>query len=120
MNTEYRFGTEDNGKGERYIVRVKGDAEIELPIGCFQTRVEEYPDMSVTHDFKPDELIKRATDSEGNHYAWYFISDYHKTVDHVPAVNSEIAQINANIDYLSMMMDIDMMPMDDGMGEDMM
>lgn len=80
---EYLFGTittKDSSEEQR-LLRVKGKELQDLVPGIYYSHTETYPDMTVTDNFKIQEQIKTSEDSEGNHYAWYLITDYSRNTD---------------------------------------
>lgn len=76
-------------------MRVKGQEPPDLPVGVFLTASEESADMSVTHEFVAGECFKRDEDMEGNHYAWYTVTEYGRTIDKTPGVKAEIERLEA-------------------------
>lgn len=74
---EYIFGYE---KKYGTTVKVKDPENATLPLG--QAIVERpYADQIITDSFYVKQLIREDTDSEGNHYAWYQISDHWQSRD---------------------------------------
>ena len=91
MPNQYVFGTLKGTDGERRIVRVKAQEEIILEENVFLTAETKSDDMTASYLFKVGECIKTDTDMEGNHYAWYYVTDYAATIDRTPGCNIDIA-----------------------------
>jgi hypothetical protein len=104
----YQFSNMKIDGEERHVLCVKNDEPVDIPRGVYQYITEHSSDMEVHHSFKVSDEIQRKTDDEGNHYVWYVLSEHVTTVDRSPAAAAEAAQNAANIDYLSMMMGIDL------------
>jgi hypothetical protein len=96
-----------NGE-EQHILCVKSDEPVDIPVGVYQSIIEKSASAETSHSFKVSSLIQTKTDDEGNHYAWYLLSEYVLSVDRSPAAAAEASQNAANIDYLSMMTGIDL------------
>lgn len=96
---EYIFGTQD----EKEVLKTKGNAHTDL-IGYNQIE-QSYPDQSITDHFRIVEKINSKEDSEGNCYDWYEIDRHYRIVN---KVSKQEQKNTANIDYLAMMLDIDL------------
>jgi hypothetical protein len=72
---EYVFGTKKNGE----ILRTKGRAHSGLK-GYIQA-IREYPDQTVTDNFRVVRKYQSAKDAEGNCYDWYEIDHHYRYVD---------------------------------------
>lgn len=108
MAIQYLFSNMKLGGEESHVLRVKSPEPVDLPIGVYLSTTERSADMEVHHDFKVSGLLKKDTDAEGNHYAWYTLSEHVKSIDRSPAAAAAAAQNAANIDYISMMSGIDL------------
>lgn len=108
MDPQYQFGNVKINGEEHHTLRVKSSEAVDLEIGVYHSIVEKGAEMVVSHEFKISQLLKRDTDPEGNNYVWYVLSEHVKTIDRFPAAAAATAQNTANIDYLSMMADIDL------------
>ena len=90
---EYLFGVipnkEDNTQ-EQHFLRVKDKELKEFVPGTYYIHTDNYPDMIVTDSFKIDKQIKTDEDSEGNHYAWYLVSEYSRSTDNSPGVAAKL------------------------------
>lgn len=100
MAYQYLFGTYKDEGRERRVLRVKGQEAPDLPSGLYLSTYESSADMIVTHEFMLDECFKREEDTEGNHYAWYNVAEYAKTIDRTPGINASIEQ-NAVVSDIS-------------------
>lgn len=105
--TVYSFGTMTIMGEDCQVVRVKSKEPVELPAG-YNTIVEEYPDMIVTHDFKVTGCIAEETDADGNFYKWFTIVEHSRVIDRSPAAVHMAEQNAANLDYVCMMAGIDL------------
>ena len=105
---EYVFGTKD----EMEILKVKGDAHTDLT--GFQQIKQAYPDQSITDNFRVVRKISSKEDEAGNCYDWYEIDRHYCVVDKTAPVAEREAQNAANIDYLSMMIGIDLPENEEG------
>lgn len=104
----YMFTYLKRGNGEVPIVRIEADTEAEtkLEVGKHQSIVIEQPDIIYAYEFVVKNPIK--TEFNGEHYyQWYQLEYLSKSIDRSPAVKTQAEQIAANLDYLSMMTDID-------------
>ncbi len=103
---DYVFGTQ----GEIEVLKVKGDAHTDLT--GYQEVVREYPDQTITDNFRVVRKLDSQEDGDGNCYDWYEIDRHNRTVDRTAPIAEAGARNAANIDYLSMMSGIDL-PGDD-------
>ena len=100
MAYQYVFGTVKQQGRERRVVRVKGPEAPELTDDVFYTAEEVSDDMYVSHEFRVGECFKRDEDAEGNHYAWYYVTEYSRTIDKSPGMKAEIERLTAEKDAL--------------------
>lgn len=121
---DYLFGTMKINNAIRRILRTKaapGEDTTEYEPGKYYVHSESYPDVTLTDNFKVDSKHLEKTDSEGNKYVWYILSEYSRNIDRSPSVQigvnenkSGINRNSANIDYVAMMADINI-PTDEAM-----
>jgi len=93
METSYSFGTFD----EQEIVRVKNGETLS---GWQEVR-RTYPDQTIVDRFYIREHLDTDTDCEGNRYDWYRIDAHTRQQDRTAA-------LEAKLDYLAMMADIEL------------
>lgn len=74
--------------------------------------MREYPDQTITDNFRVVRKLDSQEDGDGNCYDWYEIDRHNRTVDRTGPIAEAGARNAANIDYLSMMSGIDL-PGDD-------
>lgn len=113
---DYLFGTLRVDNEMRHTVRIKTAPDETAPVyepGSYHTHVESYPDVTITDSYKVERQWHAETDSSGNRYVWYVLSEYSRNIDRSPAVQMGVDEnrggINrnsANIDYVAMMADI--------------
>lgn len=96
METSYSFGTMKLLGEERRIVRVKSREPIAL--SGYQTVTETYPDMIVTHMFKPETCVAEDTDMDGWYYKWYTLAEHSKHIDRSPAAVQMVQQSTTNLE----------------------
>lgn len=99
---DYVFGT--NGQVE--TLKTKGDTHTDLT--GFQQVTQTYPDQTITDCFRVVNKYNASEDVEGNCYDWYIIDSHYRMVDKSKPIADEATRNAANIDYLSMMSDIDL------------
>lgn len=105
----YDFGTRCIDGIERHTLRTKtAGGPCNLTPGRFYTVTERYPDMTVEHTFRVEQVLKEDTDREGNAYRWYVLAEHSTATDRSPAALLLGRQNAANLDYLSMMAGIDL------------
>lgn len=76
-----------------------------LPAGSYQQAEMRYGDITESYRFKVLDCYHRKIGRDGKHYAWYHIADVTMTQrDDAPMKRA--AQLAANLDYLSMMVDV--------------
>lgn len=92
----------------RIILRVKDIHRPELSTGTLTTVITGSGDMVVRHTFRIVTCIKRSMDAENNYYAWYEVKDYSSAPDYTPGMEQHMAKLAANMDYISMMADIEL------------
>ena len=105
----YMFSYIKRGGKEVPFIRLQStiESEVSLPIGSHQTvRIESETD-TVTHDFIVANDVKEETVGE-YYYKWYFIESYVKTIDRTPELKKAEEQNAANIDYVCMMLDVEL------------
>ena len=95
----YIFGN----KGEIEVLKTKGDSHTNLT--GYHSIEQIYPDQTITDNFHVVRKIDSKEDIEGNCYDWYEIDRHYRTQDKATPL---IEKINANIDYISMMADIEL------------
>ena len=96
MDMQYLFTTIRKQNADQRIVRVKSDNPPDCECGhIYNVTTESSVDMDVTATFRVDGLIKRETDAEGNHYAWYAVSEVTISIDRKPALDTMQEQIVA-------------------------
>lgn len=93
---EYVYGTEN----EIEVLRTKADAHTDLT-GYHSVRIE-YPDQTVTDNFRVVRKLRAAEDAEGNCYDWYEIDHHYRIADRTGPVAEAEAQNRADIDYIAM------------------
>lgn len=108
---EYSFGI-DNIHGCE-ILRTKGTKHSNFS-GFIQIK-QEFTDCIITDNFRIAEHYKSDMDVEGNCYDWYIIDCHYRETDTSEKTQEKVDQINANIDYLSMMIGIEI-PTEEGAG----
>ena len=106
MDTTYSFGTIKLLGEHHQTVRVKSREPITLT--GYQTITETYPDMIVTHTFKPETCVAEDQDAEGWRYKWYTLAEHSKHIDRSPAAVKMAEQNAANLEYICMMTDIEL------------
>ena len=98
---EYSFSTIKNKGVEQKILRTKGEKTNYLK-GSYQNFSMENEDIKRFQNCKIEELIKTDTDSEGNFYSWYIISDFSETIDKSPEYDRRMEKVDSEIDFLFM------------------
>lgn len=91
---EYLFGEMTINGEQRHTLRVKGTELDGFAQGSYHVHTDHYPDVTLTDSFRVDKLLRVEDDSEGNHYAWYSLSEYSRNIDRSPA-----AQMRADEAY---------------------
>ena len=91
---EYLFGEMNINGEQRHTLRVKGQELEGFQPGSYHVHTDHYPDVTLTDSFRVDKLLRVDDDSEGNHYAWYSLSEYSRNIDRSPA-----AQMRADEAY---------------------
>lgn len=111
---DYLFGTMPINGEQKHTMRIKAAASENLPQydnGSYYTHIQSYPDVTLTDSFKVDSQLQESTDSAGNTYVWYVLSEYNRNIDRSNAVANQATQYNdetnAKIDYVAMMADVD-------------
>ena len=109
MATQYVFGTfkdRDHGGEERETLHTTGSVELRLQAGVYHSVTLESACDIVTHRFKVDRCLAREINREGLHSAVYAVSEHSMSVDGSPTAMRLARQAAANLDYLSMMVDV--------------
>ena len=88
---EYVIG--QNGKKE--ILKTKGDSHTDL--SGFQEITQEYPDQTITDNFRIVRKIDSQEDVEGNCYDWYEIDRHYRVVDKTGPIKADIEKTNKTI-----------------------
>lgn len=101
METQYDFGT----RGSIEILRTKSDTHTNL--SGWNTIERKYPDQIVTDRFFVTRKYATKEDADGNCYDWYEIASHYRECDKTPVVHNETAHVAADVDYLAMMVDVD-------------
>lgn len=111
---DYLFGTMRISNEMRHTLRVKAASNETLPQyedGNYYNHIQSYPDVTLTDSYKVDSKLQESSDSEGNTYVWYVLSEYSRNIDRSNAVAMQATQYNdetnAKLDYVAMMTDID-------------
>lgn len=111
---DYLFGTMRISNEMRHTLRIKASASESLPTyepGTYHNHISSYPDVTLTDSYKVDSKLQESSDSEGNTYVWYVLSEYSRNIDRSNAVAMQATQYNdetnAKLDYVAMMADID-------------
>lgn len=99
---KYIFGTDKNNE----ILKTKGDSHSDL-MG-WQEIKRDYPGETITDRFRVVRKTKSAEDPEGNCYDWYIITAHYRVIDKSPALKQAEERNAANIDYLSMMVGVEL------------
>ena len=58
---------------------------------------DESDDMVVTYEFKVGGCFKRGDDMEGNHYAWYDVSEYLRVIDRKPGFDMALGAVEDSV-----------------------
>lgn len=74
----------------------------------YQQVEKDYTGQTITDNFRVARKIDSAEDGECNCYDWYEIDRHYRTIDKTPALKQAEEKNAANIDYLSMMMDVEL------------
>ena len=98
---EYAFG---NNK-EYETLRTKGSEHTNL--NGFVTVNQDNGVQSITDQFHVIEKYDSKEDVEGNCYDWYTIDQHMRMIDNMPKVQKEIDKVNAVMEYIAMMTDVE-------------
>ena len=98
---EYAFG---NNK-EYETLRTKGLEHTNL--NGFVTVNQDNGVQSITDQFHVIEKYDSKEDVEGNCYDWYTIDQHMRMIDNMPKVQKEIDKVNAVMEYIAMMTDVE-------------
>lgn len=99
---EYVFGTE----GDREVLKVKSDYITGLT--GYQQVIRKFPSETISDSFRVVRKLDSKTDVAGNVYDWYEIDRHYRTIDRTATLKEANENNAANIDYLSMMMDVEL------------
>lgn len=88
------------------VLRVKSDCITGL--SGFQQAIQHFHSETVTDNFHVVRKMESKTDVAGNVCDWYEIDRHYRTIDKTPALRQAEEKNAANIDYLSMMMDVEL------------
>ena len=99
---EYVFGT----KGEIEVLKVKCDYITGL--SGYQQVIQRFRGETITDNFRVVRKLSSKTDTAGNIYDWYEIDRHYRTIDRTAPLKEENDRNAANIDYLSMMIDVEL------------
>ena len=99
---EYVYGTQ----GEIEVLKTKGRSHTDLT--GYHSVVQEYPDQTVTDNFRVVRKLDSKEDAEGNCYDWYEIDHHYRTTDKTGPVVEREAQNRADIDYIAMETGVDL------------
>lgn len=99
---EYVFGID----GEIEVLKTKGSKRSDLT-GYNQIE-RTYPGQTITDNFRVVRKLNSKEDVEGNCYDWYEIDRHYRTIDRTAPLQEANERNAANIDYLSMMMDVEL------------
>lgn len=89
---EYVFGT----KGEVEVLKVKGDAHTDLT--GFHQIVREYPDQTITDNFRVVRKLESKEDGSGACYDWYEIDHHFRVTDKTGPLAEQAEANNAAVE----------------------
>lgn len=90
---EYIFSSD----GAKKILRTKSRTANELEAASFHQLTSEYPDEVITDNFRVVRKIFSKDDSEGNHYTWYEVDQYFRTVDRTGALAEKMNETRGDL-----------------------
>lgn len=99
---EYVFGTSDNIE----TLKIKGETHTDLT--GFQEVIRKFQNQTITDRFRVVRKLDSKDDEAGNCYDWYIIDRHYRMVDRSAQMEQANAVNAANVDYLSMMIGIDL------------
>lgn len=102
---DYVFGTKKVGARECEILKTVGNRHSNL--SGYVVIEREYPDRVIEDSFRVVRKYQSKRDSAGNIYDWYEIDNHYRDTDRFMPQKSDI---QAQIDYIAMMADIDPEP----------
>lgn len=109
---EYIFGTTVRGGVEIEILKTVGDEHTELSGRVTTTR--KYTDRIIEDTFTVAEKYRSKDGADGKKYDWYFIKDHSRDTDwYTPKAED----IQAQIDYIAMMADVELDTEESGAGD---
>lgn len=88
------------------VLKVKSDYVTGLT--GYQQVIQKFPSETISDSFRVVRKLDSKTDAAGNVYDWYEIDRHYRTIDKTPALRQAEEKNAANIDYLSMMMDVEL------------
>lgn len=88
------------------VLKVKSDYVTGLT--GYQQVIQKFPSETISDSFRVVRKLNSKTDAAGNVYDWYEIDRHYRTIDKTPALRQAEEKNAANIDYLSMMMDVEL------------
>lgn len=88
------------------VLKVKSDYVTGLT--GYQQVIQKFPSEAVSDSFHVVRKLDSKTDAAGNVYDWYEIDRHYRTIDRTAPLKEANENNAANIDYLSMMMDVEL------------
>ncbi len=88
---EYVFGTNRN----KEVLKTKGDTHTNLT--GYHEVVREYPDQTITDNFRIVAKTHSDEDSEGNCYDWYEIDHHYRITDKSKPINERIDSVVSDV-----------------------
>lgn len=88
------------------VLKVKSDYVTGLT--GYKQVIQKFPSETISDSFHVVRKLDSKTDVAGNVYDWYEIDRHYRTIDKTPALRQAEEKNAANIDYLSMMMDVEL------------
>lgn len=88
------------------VLKVKSDYVTGMT--GYQQIIQRFPSEIISDNFHVVRKLSSKTDVAGNVYDWYEIDRHYRTVDKTPSLKQAEEKNAANIDYLSMMMDVEL------------
>lgn len=74
----------------------------------YQQIIRRFPSETISDSFRVVRKLDSKTDIAGNVYDWYEIDRHYRTIDRTAPLQEANERNTANIDYLSMMMDVEL------------
>lgn len=88
------------------VLKVKSDHITGLT--GYQQVIQKFPSETISDSFHVVRKLDSKTDASGNVYDWYEIDRHYRTIDRTAPLKEANEKNAANIDYLSMMMDVEL------------